>query len=366
MARKGYIGIEGDVAKQIKNLYIGIDDKARKVVKIYLGVGDIAQLIFDGLQCLNHSFTKVIQEIVATCETPKQVVKQCPNCGLEDTFEEGSPLGHDKNVTITSTPATCTSKGLTDGKACSRCGKITVAQKVIDINPNNHTGISIKGGTENVHTKYSCCGKTISSTHSYTESTVQATCIATGTKTYSCSCGYSYQTIIPVNPSAHTSFPWCSRCKKIYKEEWGWGGFFNSSNVNLLAWHEFTPVVDKALGVNGYQNNSSHIVYKLLNDWSVYGEAAPLSSIHSLFIQPGITTIESYAFRYIHTVPNLALKKIYIPNTVTSLKAYAFLDCGNYEIHYQGRVEDWNKVTKASGWNASGAKIYDYRGTLLS
>ena len=61
-------------------------------------------------------------------------------------------------------------------------------------NPNNHTGSSVNGGTSGVHTKYSCCGVTISSNHSYTSTTTPANCQNYSSTKYICSCGYNYTT----------------------------------------------------------------------------------------------------------------------------------------------------------------------------
>ncbi len=56
----------------------------------------------------------------ADCETPKT----CSTCGKT----EGEALGHKEQI-LPAKAATCTETGLTEGKKCSACGKILVAQE---------------------------------------------------------------------------------------------------------------------------------------------------------------------------------------------------------------------------------------------
>ena len=101
--------------------------------------------------------------------------------------------------------ATCTEAGNSAYWYCEVCEKyfsdenanadneIEKDSWVISINKENHTGTVVNGGTADVHTKYSCCGTTVSAEHSYTSSVVtEPTCTTKGTTKYSCECGYSY------------------------------------------------------------------------------------------------------------------------------------------------------------------------------
>ena len=88
--------------------------------------------------------------------------------------------------------ATCTQTGIKT-MSCT-CGYSYTA--TIEINNNNHTGTSIYGTTNDVHTQYSCCGKIISTTHNFNKSIAQdkylkseATCTAAAIYYKSCECG---------------------------------------------------------------------------------------------------------------------------------------------------------------------------------
>lgn len=83
---------------------------------------------------------EVTSEVIApTCTEGGKTVHTCTCCG--ETFETDvvAPLGHTE-VVIPAVAANCTDKGLTEGKKCSVCGEILVAQKEV----------AAKGHTEEV------------------------------------------------------------------------------------------------------------------------------------------------------------------------------------------------------------------------
>ncbi len=181
----------------------------------------------------------------------------CPSCNYskEETIAKKA---HNSNTTIPAVAPTCTSTGLTEGKKCSVCGTITVAQEVVPMLPHPYvyaatteptltstgvlTGIcSVCGGTTTVTlpalntTDYSytvldggtCVATGIerytwknteygtfyfdvvteaTANHSYDTGTVTTppTCSATGVRTYTCTlCGSTKMEPIAVDPNAH-------------------------------------------------------------------------------------------------------------------------------------------------------------------
>ena len=111
--------------------------------------------------CAIHEHTWVD----ASCTAPKT----CSECGAT----EGEALPHAEEI-ITGSAATCEEAGLTDGKKCSVCGEVTLAQEIIPA-----TGHDYK-----------------------VKETVNSTCTAAGKKVYECSCGDSYEEALEL--ASHT------------------------------------------------------------------------------------------------------------------------------------------------------------------
>jgi hypothetical protein len=94
------------------------------------------------------------------------------------------------------------------------------------------------------------------------------------------------------------------------------------------------------------------------------------SSLTSITIPNSITHIEMSAFQGCSsltsiTIPNSvtniawaafcncsAITSITIPNSVTGIGSYSFQNCSSLaSIIFEGTMEEWNRVTKASDWN---------------
>jgi len=165
----------------------------------YTGTGEDGRWV-----CATH--TEVIDAAVApTCTaTGKTEGKHCSVCGTVTVAQtEVAALGHNL-VTDAAVAPTCTETGLTEGKHCDRegCGHVEVAQTVVPATGKHvyETEVVAPTCTETGYTIYTCgtCehsyqGDTVAATgHSYNAGviTTAPTCEGTGEKTFTCTtCG---------------------------------------------------------------------------------------------------------------------------------------------------------------------------------
>ena len=142
--------------------------------------GDVASyILIDNVKA--HDPREVVREneVQPTCssEGHYDAVVYCDHCGIElsRVYTTVSTLPHTEVVDAAVAP-TCTATGLTEGKHCSVCGEVLVAQNVVAA-----TG------------------------HSYNEGVITTApgCTTEGVKTYTCSsCGHSYTEA--VSATGHT------------------------------------------------------------------------------------------------------------------------------------------------------------------
>lgn len=99
--------------------------------------GDVVTEEIPVLNHTTHTFTMRKVEpaylaSAATCTEPAKYYYVCTGCSEhgDETFNEGNALGHTE-VVDAAVAATCTEKGKTEGKHCSRCKAVIVAQEEI-------------------------------------------------------------------------------------------------------------------------------------------------------------------------------------------------------------------------------------------
>ena len=194
-----------------------------------------------------HNYTSKVTK-AATCKESGIMTYTCTKCG-ESYTETIAKLPHTEEI-LPAKAATCTETGLTEGKKCSVCGEILVAQKTIDklahteeILPAKAVTCTEDGLTEG--TKCSVCGEILKAQEvipakGHTEETIkgkEATCTEDGlTDGVKCSvCGEILKaqeeipakghTIVIKEPKAatcteagYTEDRRCSTCGEVFAE----------------------------------------------------------------------------------------------------------------------------------------------------
>ena len=207
-----------------------------------------------------HSYNA--QATAPDCENGGYTTYTCSVCGHSYVADNKAPLGHSESTVPGKSP-TCTEAGLTDGKACTVCGKTTLAQTVIVANGHADADkdytcdvcgedLCTDHNEENIPGKAPTCtevglteGKRCSNCgdilvpqeviapigHSYNATVTAPTCENKGYTTYTCFCGDSYVTdetevnghseiVVPGNDATCTSVGFtdgkiCSVCGKV-------------------------------------------------------------------------------------------------------------------------------------------------------
>ena len=172
----------------------------------------------------SHSFGMWSVTKEASCANNGVQSRVCEKCGYTDT-QPLSSYGHTE-VIDTAVQATCTTDGKTEGKHCSVCNAIIVAQTTIPSTHNYDNGkISTPTSCKAEGIKeYTCnsCGniktEAIPKTnHDYNSGavTTSATCESAGVKTYTCNvCGSTKTETIEKLDHAPNSNYICTRCGK--------------------------------------------------------------------------------------------------------------------------------------------------------
>jgi len=158
------------------------------------------------VSALGHSYGEWVQTKAPTETEQGEKRRDCKNCDAFETTPVAT-LSHDhsrwETVILNAIEPTCTQTGLTEGKKCSQCGEILVAQNTVPALGHNMgawTQTKAPTCTEKGSERRDCsrCDhfeerEIEENGHSYKSVVTAPTCTAQGYTTYTCStCGDSY------------------------------------------------------------------------------------------------------------------------------------------------------------------------------
>lgn len=101
---------------------------------------------------LSHEYAEDFTiDLEATCTTAGRKSQHCIRCDEKRAVTTIDPLGHSEEI-LPAVAATCTETGLTEGKKCSVCGKVTVEQTITEklnhkeVTVNHHKATATEDG----------------------------------------------------------------------------------------------------------------------------------------------------------------------------------------------------------------------------
>ena len=347
---------------------------------------------------LGHKYSYIVTN--PTCTTAGYTTYTCSVCGDSYVDNHVDSLGH-TDVIDKAVDPTCTTTGLTEGKHCSVCNEVLVAQIIVPalghisgnvvVENNVDPTCTANGSYDNV-VYCTVCDAELSREsvvvnalgHKYSYIVTNPTCTTAGYTTYTCSvCGDSYVDD-HVDALGHTEVvdkAVASTCTTTGLTEGKHCSVCNETLIEqeTILEHIFIDGCCERCGTTSYE----YFVFTLLEDGTYSVKAKDVENIpesviiSSTYNNKAITSIDYRAF---YNCSNLAkvvigdnitciddysfgwcssLTEIVIRNSVTDISSSAFYGCYNLKDVYISDIETWLNINTSYYYG-----YLNYYGTL--
>ncbi len=317
----------------------------------------------------SHENTEILQAIEPTCtKTGLTEGKKCTSC--EEIIIAQSivdPKGHTEQV-IAGKPATCTETGLTEGAKCSVCGAIIKEQTIIPLTEHSYDNEADADCNVCDFVRDVSCKHNEFIILSPVEPTCTTTGLTEGKKCSSCEEVFQQQSIIEMLPHSYVNDV-CSVCYKHKTLNFTLNsegkGYIVSSASDIIYSDELVipssyrglPVTE--IAAEGFANRAELLEVYIPSSVKTIGNKAfyNCSNLTSVTIESGVERILPEAFAL------TALTKVFIPDTVTVLgpAVFDFNTPFGEESDFIVYFESDNLPTDCSPlWNLTGSPTYHY------